>query len=212
MPFFLIVAAPPIACLLRDAVAGASSIPRVSSFFRSMQEICAEFRTFERLPRIPLSSALAVFLVGMLFVSGRKGYEGEFDPDTFPGQAIPLIRSSSARRIFTYDQWSDYLIYRLYPSVQVFVDGRSDFYGDDLLLASQHIVEGRYDWSRQLSRFAVDMVIVKPESPLSTILKTASGWKLLFDDGKVLIFEMKSRRRESSISAGWSARALGVFA
>jgi hypothetical protein len=212
MPFFLIVASPPVACLLGDAAAGALRIPLVSLFFQTVQEICTEFKTFERLPRIPLLSAFAALLIGMLFVSGRKGFEGEFDSDTFPSQAISLIRSSSAKRIFTYDQWSDYLIYQLYPSVQVFVDGRSDFYGDDLLLASRHILDGQFDWSQQLSRFAVDMVIVKPDAALSTILKTAPGWRLLFDDGKVLIFEVKSRRRESSISAGCSARALGVFA
>ncbi len=39
-----------------------------------------------------------------------------------------LGRSVSAR-IFTYDQWGDYLIYRLYPRIRVFIDGRSDFYG-----------------------------------------------------------------------------------
>jgi hypothetical protein len=212
IPFFLMVAASPVACLLRDAGAVAVRTPRVSSFFKALYEICAEFTTFERLPRIPLLSALAALLVGLLFASGRNGFEGEFNPDTFPSQAISLIQSSSSKRIFTYDQWSDYLIYRLYPSVQVFIDGRSDFYGDDLLAGSQHTLEGRFDWNQQLSRFAVDMVIVKPEAALSTILKTAPGWRLLFDDGKVLIFEIKSRRRESSISAGWSTRALGVFA
>ena len=35
-------------------------------------------------------------------------------------------------RIFTHDQWGDYLIYRLYPQTKVFMDGRSDFYGTGL--------------------------------------------------------------------------------
>jgi hypothetical protein len=212
IPLFLMVAACPVACLVRDAAAGAARLPLVSSFFRTLHEVCGEFKTFERLPRIPLLSACAALFLGLLFASGHKGFEGEFNPDTFPSSAIRLIQSSLPKRIFTHDQWGDYLIYRLYPSVQVFTDGRSDFYGDELLVTTQHILEGRYDWSQQLSRFAVDMVIVKPDAALSTILKSAPGWTLLFDDGKVLIFEMKSRRRESSISAGWNARALGVFA
>jgi hypothetical protein len=171
-------------------------------------------KIFERVRRVHVLSALAILSIAVLFASGPKGFEGEFNSESFPRQAISVIESSSAKRIFTYDQWGDYLIYRLYPSRKVFMDGRSDFYGDDFLISTQHIIGGQFDWRQQLSRFAVDMVIVRPDAPLSTILKTAPGWKMLFDDGKVLIFETESRRHERSISAGYSARgqwALGYW-
>ena len=63
-----------------------------------------------------------VYLFDGHSVAALRGYM----MDTFPSQAVSLIQSSSAKRIFTYDQWSDYLIYRLYPSIQVFNDGRSE--------------------------------------------------------------------------------------
>ncbi|HEY1946866.1 MAG TPA: hypothetical protein VGG97_07660 [Bryobacteraceae bacterium] len=214
IPFFLMVAAPPVACLLQDVILRSIRASLLGSFFSNLHEICSELRIFERVRRVHVLSALAVLSVAVLFTSGQKGFEGEFNSESFPHQAISVIESSSAKRIFTYDQWGDYLIYRLYPSRKVFMDGRSDFYGDDFLVSTQHIIGGQFDWSQQLSRFAVDMVIVKPDAPLSTILKTAPGWKLLFDDGKVLIFETESRRHERSISAGYSARgqwALGYW-
>jgi hypothetical protein len=201
IPFFLMVAAPAVACLLQDVILRSIRASRLGSFFSTLHEICFELKIFERVRRVHILSALAVLSVAVLFASGKKGFEGEFNSESFPHQAISVIESSSAKRIFTYDQWSDYLIYRLYPSRQVFMDGRSDFYGDDFLVSSQHIVGGQFDWSQQLSRFAVDMVIVRPEAPLSTILKTAPGWKMLFDDGKVLIFETESRRRETPVAA-----------
>jgi hypothetical protein len=206
IPFFLMVAAPPVACLLQDVILRSIRASLFGSFSNSLHEICSELRIFERVRRVHVLSAFAVLSIAVLFASGQKGFEGEFNPDSFPRQAIPVIESSSAKRIFTYDQWGDYLIYRLYPSRKVFTDGRSDFYGDDFLISTQHIVGGQFDWSQQLSRFAVDMVIVKPEAPLSTILKSAPGWKMLFDDGKVLIFETESRRPESPVAAGWGAR------
>jgi len=69
------------------------------------------------------------------------------------------------------------------------MDGRSDFYGSAFVTRYGHILNAQFDWRQQLSRFSVDMVIIKPDAALSTVLKTAPGWKLLFDDGKVLVFE-----------------------
>jgi hypothetical protein len=202
IPFFLMVAAPPVACLLQDLILRAARASFFGTFFATLHEICGELKVFERIGRVHLASAAPMLTVAVLFASGAKGFEGQFNAESFPHQAIPVIESTSARRIFTYDQWGDYLIYRLYPSRQVFMDGRSDFYGDEFLVATQHIMEGYFDWSEQLNRFAVDMVIVRPDAPISTILKTAPGWKMLFDDGKVLIFETESRRWKTSMTAG----------
>jgi hypothetical protein len=41
-----------------------------------------------------------------------------------------------------------------------------------------------YDWSRELDHFVVDKVIVKPDVPLATELKTWPGGGMLFGDGK----------------------------
>ena len=119
--------------------------------------------------------------------------------------------ASPAKRIFTYDQWSDYLIYRLCPSKQVFIDGRSDFYGNQLVSANQYIIGARYDCMKQLNDFAVDMVIVKPDAPLSTVLKLVPEWKMLFDDGKVLVFESEPRRREASVAGRLGSRGRRVL-
>ena len=189
IPLFLMIVAPQVAALLQEIVSRCRRARLLGSFFTTISEICEEFKPLERLPRLYLLSGLAVLVLAALLVAGRKGFEPEFNADIFPVQAIPLIEASPARNIFTYDQWGDYLIYRLYPSKRVFMDGRSDFYGDRFVTSIQHILGVQYDWSKQLRRFSVDMVVVKPDCALSTVLKTAPGWRMLFDDGKVLIFE-----------------------
>jgi len=207
IPFFLMVAAPPVASLLQDAITRSARTRLFGSSFTTLREICSECNIFEQLPRVHFISVVAGVTIAVLFASGQKGFEGEFNRDSFPHQAISVIASASAKRIFTSDQWGDYLIYRLYPSRRVFVDGRSDFYGADFAVSTLHIIEGQFDWSQQLRHFAVDMVIVKPDAPLSTILKTAPGWKLLFDDGRVLIFQADSRQQVSG--AGVESPATG---
>lgn len=209
--FFLMAAAAPVAALLHALIRRAGRARLVGSFFTTLQEICTEFRGFERIKRVHFISLLATMALAVLFASGQKGFASEFNPDIFPHQAIPVIESSSARRIFTYDQWGDYLIYRLYPARKVFVDGRSDFYGADFELSTLHLLEGGFDWSKQLRHFAVDMVIVKPNAPLSTLLKTAPGWKLLFDDGRVLIFQTESRRQVAGAGVEPSATGSQIY-
>ena len=102
-------------------------------------------------------------------------------------QAIAVIQTSNPARVFTYDQWGDYLIYRL-PSRKVFVDGRSDFYGTRLIDECLHIINARYDWQSDLARFDVDAVLLKTDAPLTTILKQTPGWQVLLDDGSVIFF------------------------
>ena len=152
-------------------------------------EICEELKPMERAPRAYVLSGFSMLLIGALFATGAKGFEAQFNPESFPIQAIPLVEHSSAQRIFTYDQWADYLIYRLYPKKPVFMDGRSDFFGTPIVTATQHILAAQYDWKIQLRKFNVDMILVKPDAPLCAVLKMSPDWALRFDDGKVLVFE-----------------------
>jgi hypothetical protein len=211
IPLFLMVAAPTVACLLQEVIARLRTGPALGVVFRTISEICEEIQPLERLRRVHLVSALMVLVLAGLFASGARGFEGQFNADTFPAQAIPVIEAATAKRVLTYDQWADYLIYRLYPAKQVFLDGRSDFYGGEFVIDGQHIIGAQYDCIKQLNHFAVDMVIVKPDAPLSTLLKGAPGWKMLFDDGKVLVFQREPRRRESSVAGRSSPRGRRVL-
>src|SRR5437588_11572025 len=126
-------------------------------------------------------------MVGLL-ASGNSNFEAAFDAQRFPVQAIPVIQAGNYRRIFTFDQWGDYLIYRLYPSTQVFIDGRSDFYGADFVIQCEHLINARYDWEAELQRFGVDTVLLRPNAPLSEALKESRNWKVVFDNGSAILF------------------------
>ncbi len=191
VPLFLMVAAPAVACMLQDVLARLRPFPRIGAVCTTISEICGEIRPWEKLRRLHAVSALAVLILAALFASGASGFEGQFDPDRFPITAIPVVEGSGATRIFASDQWGGYLIYRLYPSKQVFIDGRADVFGRDLSNTSLGILNASYDWSWQLDHFAVDMVVIKPDAPLATVLKTSPGWRMLFDDGRAIVFQTK---------------------
>ncbi len=58
------------------------------------------------------------------------------------------------------DQWGDYLIYRLYPSKQVFIDGRSDFYGDKSGERYLDLTYVKYGWEKTLDQYEIDTILL----------------------------------------------------
>jgi hypothetical protein len=208
IPLFMIVVAPMAARWLQDVIERLRVTRYIGIVFATICEICEELKPMEKLPRAYLLSGVSFLLMAVLFAAGARGFEAQFDPDSFPIQAIPLVERSSAQRIFTYDQWADYLIYRLYPKKPVFMDGRSDFFGISMVTATQHILAAQFDWKIQLRRFGVDMILVRPDAPVSEVLKMSPDWAIRFDDGKVLVFEARSLEQKISTSQDPKFRAI----
>jgi hypothetical protein len=104
--------------------------------------------------------------------------------------------------VFTHDEWGDYLIYRLYPAHKVYVDGRSDFYGDDFEEKKYiDVISVKYDWEKTLSGFGVDTILMPPSAPLSGALKESSRWRVVYDDGIALVFRPALRTGSVQVSA-----------
>jgi len=188
VPLFLLIAAPWTVCMFGDALLRLKSLPALSRLGTLLTDVTNEFRPLERIERVHFLSAAAALVLASLFASGQPGFEAKFDEKKFPAKAIAVLETSQASRTFTYDQWADYFIYRLYPTQRVFIDGRSDFYGAALVAKYQHIINARYDWESDLKRFAIDSVVIKPDAPLAAVLKQSRDWTMLFDDGHVIVF------------------------
>ena len=114
----------------------------------------------------------------------------DFPEKLFPTELIARHEESISRsRVFTADDWADYLLYRHYPRQKVFFDGRSDFYGSKLGDEFIRICRGGHDWEQLLDRYQVGVVLVPADWALASLLKGRSGWKLIEDNGKAIIFE-----------------------
>ena len=194
IPIFMLVSSPWSAAMLRDVLRRARSSPWFKRTLETASEICGELAAFERVGRLPVASALALALMAGLFAAGRPGFESQFDAQVFPIQTVPALPDMVKSHIFTYDQWGDYLIYR-YPETKVFMDGRSDFYGHEFVDNYLHLLNADHAWQSQLDRFGIDAVVVKPDAALGKVLKERHDWKLIFDNGSVLVF--KKARKEN---------------
>jgi hypothetical protein len=192
IPLFLIVAAVPVAVAIEEWLeAGArSGLPRLAHrMVDAFTRLAADTGAVERLARVPAASLVCCGLLAAgLFAPSVSGkFRSEFDARAFPAGAIPALRDSGGR-IFTSDQWGDYLIYRLYPDINVFVDGRSDFYGGDHEQICQDVWNVRHDWEQKLARYRVDTVLLPAEAPLAGALKESGRWRVAYDDGRAIVF------------------------
>ena len=168
-----------------------------------LNHVMAEMCETDALPRWHVVSAAGVLLTAALLWAPNppKRFRAEFDPKFFPAGAIETLAHIPSARIFTYDQWGDYLIYRLYPTDKVFADGRFDYYGADFSRTVVDVVDVNYGWDKTLDRYGVNTVLMPPSSPLAGVLKESRGWRVAYDDGIALVFR-KTGATTNSAAAG----------
>ncbi|HPQ16415.1 MAG TPA: hypothetical protein PLP04_14380 [Bryobacteraceae bacterium] len=212
IPIFMLLAAPIVAGTLKELLAlvrernVASWLKKTAAGFQSF---AADIGEMDAAGRIPLASAAAGALLVALFYLAPQAplLRAEYDPEKYPAGALEVLRvPDMAQRIFTHDEWGDYLIYRLFPETKVFVDGRSDFYGAEFGKAFLNVMRARYDWSQTLDSYSVDTVLLPVDAPLASTLKESPKWRPVYDDGKAIVF-----RSRGSLAAS-ASRPEGVQA
>jgi len=116
-------------------------------------------------------------------------------PQDFPAMLFPsdIVKAESSRlsaaRVFTSDQWANYLIYHNWPRQRVFFDGRSDFYGpgvgDDYL----KLMTGRREWEAILRKYDINLALLPAGWPLASLLEGRPGWRKVREEKVGVLFE-----------------------
>jgi hypothetical protein len=178
IPIFVLVAIPVIAAALPFGSASLAVAQRRPGSFS------LRFR--------PLFYGAVVILIAVFalvkWVSLARNQDAR-EAEQFPQKAVAFLRASDQpRRIFVYYDWGGYAIWKLYPEYRVFVDGRADLYGDDLLRQSiKTVVDLRTGWRDVLDSWKVEAVLVPPTCVLAQALLLDSNWHTAFSDSKAII-------------------------
>jgi hypothetical protein len=189
VPIFVAVAAPVIAEVLSELWSGVQARFTPGSPLRILYDLGQELTPgFRR-----ISVWLVVFVAGYWSLGSAGQWPRDFPKAGFP---VGLIHANAnvlaGGRVLTLDQWADYLIYEFYPRERVFVDGRSDFYGPELGRDYLRAAGGDSSWRNTLDRFHVDTVLAPASWPLTAVLKSESGWRLVASDGRAYLFTRRS--------------------
>jgi len=207
LPLFSIASAPFIARAVTSAIAPvnfarlAGWLHRGAEWFR---DTGTSFELTDRIGRAHLISVLPVVVVAALMLAPKaidEKFISTYNPKQFPERALAVLQGPETQHIFAEDQWGDYLIYHLYPSKKVFIDGRSDFYGDKFGLRYLDLVEVKYDWQTILDKYAIDTIVIKPEWALASTLKISRDWRVVYDDTVSVVFRRSRPYQTSFVSS-----------
>ena len=106
---------------------------------------------------------------------------------TFPTHAVAYLKTvRPPGRLFNDYNWGGYLLWAL-PEYPVFIDGRTDLYGDAFLEIWADIVNAAPGWQERLRRYDVRIVFLPRQRPLARVLPLA-GWKEVYRDHQAVIF------------------------
>ena len=207
IPIFGIVAAPVLALAVAEWIQVLEDAP-VSGWLRrlslGLRNTGERIGSLEGHWRTHLVSVAAVVLVTAILYapSPPPNFRATFDSKEFPVKALASLGGAAGLgRIFTSDQWGDYVIYNLYPNSRVFIDGRSDFYGSKFVEKYLDIVTVNYNWQRYLNEYDVDTVLLPVNAPLAGALKESSRWHVTYDDGDAIVFRTNARPESPRFSA-----------
>jgi hypothetical protein len=113
----------------------------------------------------------------------------EVQAEFFPMEALAYLRENPpAGNMFNNYNWGGLMIYAV-RDVPVFVDGRTDLYGDDLLGDYFDTLLGASDWRDLFNEYDIRAAFLPDESALTTLLREDSDWEIVYEDEQAAIFQ-----------------------
>jgi hypothetical protein len=129
--------------------------------------------------------------VGLLAggVSLDSNHHGNrFDPQVFPVAAANWLEANPPPgKMFNYFSWGGYLLYLLWPEQKVFIDGQTDFYGEDLTRQYEQVYYSEEGWQDVLARHQVQWAILPADAMLAVRLRNDLGWRVIYQDETAVI-------------------------
>lgn len=128
--------------------------------------------------------ALAAFSRVIAFLPAETSWE--MISEQAPTAAVAYIQEEQPDgRLFNSYNFGGYCIWAL-PEYPVFVDGRADLHGDEIILEWYRTVKLAGDWEAVLERWDIGVVLVEPYQPLAAELKEL-GWRVGYQDDLAMV-------------------------
>jgi hypothetical protein len=150
----------------------------------------ADVARARRLIEIAIAGLVAITALLILVPADPAARSAEAVEGRFPVAATELLLESNpdARVLADYG-WGGYVISRLYESGgRVFIDGRNDMYGDDLLEAYSTVRNADDGWEAIVEEHDVEALLFPPTAAIVRGFAQDAGWcEALRDDVQVLM-------------------------
>lgn len=193
---FAIVCAPALAehlsAVLEEWIKKArQSKPEFERFLKSAEDNKKEFNMSAR---NLVNTTLIVLLLAAGIIKTIQVNSPELvsraERENFPVGAVEWLKDQNhdqPYRVFNDYNWGGYLIFNL-PEVPVFVDGRTDLYGDEILNDYLAIMQVEEYWYELLQKYDLSMLLLKNDSRLSRYA-ALQGWTVAYQDELAVVLQ-----------------------
>ena len=182
IPLFGIIVVPILLRLIRPIME--QSTGKIADFIKKRAEGISETDASARGYLWPIA---ALVVVVVLTASGIIDYK--FDAKTKPVAAVEFLKNEHLKgNMFDNDEFGDYIIYAAWPEYKVFVDGRSDMYGVDIMKEYLKVVTIKPGWDEVFKKYNITWIIYNAKTALSVLLMERDDWKLIYADKVANIF------------------------
>lgn len=184
LPLFAIVAAPIAAKSLADVVKREFTGSRLIAIENNFTALNVTSNGVIWLPVLFIAVAVA-FRSGIALDPEGKG--NNFDPGFFPVQAVSWLNSNPQQgHMFNEFDWGGYLLLKLSPRQQIFMDGHTHIYGEILTREYETIVTQRDSWQGIFDKYDIQWALVRKGSATAQGL-AEMNWNEIYQDGTAVI-------------------------
>jgi hypothetical protein len=152
-------------------------------------------------PRLPgkrnayVNVLILILLVATVVLKVSSIYPEKANEAAFRGSlpvgAVEFLNEYQPEgRLFNSYNWGGYLLLEL-PQYPVFVDGRTDLYNDELITKWLTVVSGDVGWQSILEEYAINLILIEPESILNRTLPLDPDWASIYQDSISILYQRR---------------------
>ena len=191
---FAIIGAPVFAeqasILMADWIDKAKGkIPFVENALQSAEDNKANFNlTARNVTNLSLILLLMFVAVVKTVQVNQTDLLDEVEDSMFPVGAVEwLTESGQTEGLFNDYNWGGYLIYQM-PKSPVFVDGRTDLFGDVVLNDYLAVMRVDDNWEGILIKYGLDTLLLRNDSNLAK-MALIQGWSEVYRDDLAIVLK-----------------------
>jgi len=191
---FAIIAAPVFSKYLTSLIeewmsVAAQKLPWVDKFLEKSNQSNKELKPgTKNLVNLALIGLLLVAAGWKVIDVNEKEFIQQAERDYFPVDAVEWLENSELKgNMFNDYNWGGYLIWHM-RGIPVFVDGRTDLFGDEILSDYLSIMSLQSNWVEILDEYQINLVLVKSDSRIARALNS-NGWTIEYQDSVAVLLQ-----------------------
>jgi hypothetical protein len=137
-----------------------------------------------------------VLIAAVLLRSGKTidpaGQGNTFDEGFFPVKAVSWLETHpQSGHMFNEFDWGGYLLLKLWPHQQIFMDGHTHIYGEKLTREYEQVISLASGWDSILQKYNVQWAILRWNTPLAQALVSSPEWQTVYQDDTAIILHRR---------------------